>query len=227
MSRLNRDPEKAVFTWSGGKDSAFALYNVLKQGDYRVISLLTTVTKDYDRISMHGVRKTLLNKQAQSIGLPIDIVYIGKGSSNEDYETMMRGTLKKYLAMGIRTVAFGDIFLEDIRKYREENLNKIGMKAHFPIWKQNTKILADNFINLGFKAIITCIDTHYLGKEYAGREYDKAFLNDLPETVDPCGENGEFHTFVYDGPIFTKSIIFKKGKVVLRENRFYFCDIYK
>jgi uncharacterized protein (TIGR00290 family) len=217
--------KKVLFTWSGGKDSVMALYELQKAGNYEISALLTTVTKDYDRISMHGVRRVLLEQQADSLGYRLDQVFISKSSSNEEYETKMREVLEKYLKAGISTVVFGDIFLEDLRKYREENLSKIGMKAVFPIWKRNTTELAHTFIDSGFKAVITCIDSQVLDKGFVGRRYDEQFLSELPSNLDPCGENGEFHSFVYDGPIFRESLLFEPGDVVLRDNRFYFCDL--
>jgi uncharacterized protein (TIGR00290 family) len=217
--------ERTLFTWSGGKDSVMALYELQKAGDYEILALLTTVTKDYDRISMHGVRRVLLKQQADSLGYRLEQVFISKSASNEEYETKMREILEKYLKAGISTVVFGDIFLEDIRKYREENLSKIGMKAVFPIWKRNTTELAHTFIDLGFKAVITCVDSKVLDKGFVGRRFDEQFLSELPSSVDPCGENGEFHSFVYDGPIFRESLLFEPGDVVLRDDRFYFCDL--
>lgn len=217
--------EKVVFSWSGGKDSARALYEIKRSGIYEVAALLTTVTADYDRISMHGVPRILLEDQARSLGIPLEKFLIKKGISNEEYESGMRKVLEKYLARGVTSVVCGDIFLEDLKKYREDNLAKIGMKGIFPIWKQDSRQLAFSFINLGFKAIVTCIDSNVLGKEFSGRAFDEGFLSDLPSGVDPCGENGEFHSFVYDGPIFDKPLSFTKGEIVLRDNRYYFCDL--
>ena len=145
--------------------------------------------------------------------------------SDTDYGLKMEITLKKYVRKGIFTVGFGDVFLEDVRRYREDNLSKIGMTALFPLWNKNTGDLAHIFIERGFKAVVTCVDTHFLGREYVGREYDKKFLSELPPSVDLCGENGEFHSFVYDGPGFTSKVLFTIGDVVLRENRIYFCDL--
>jgi len=217
--------QKVLFAWSGGKDSSMALYKLLKNRKYMVSSLLTTVTEDYDRISMHGVRRTLLEQQASSLGLPLEKVYISKVSSNEEYEANMAKTLKKYKKLSVSTVAFGDIFLEDLRKYREDKLSEVGMKVIFPVWKINTAKLARDFINLGFKAVITCVDKTKLSRKFVGRQFDRKFLSDLPSGVDPCGENGEFHSFVYDGPIFKDIIAYKKGKIVLRNKRFYYCDL--
>lgn len=217
--------EKVIFSWSGGKDSTLALYELKKTKKYEIVTLLTTITKDYDRISMHGVRTELLEMQAQSLGLPLEKVLITKGTTDEQYEQKMKLVLTKYMGLGVSSVVFGDIFLEELREYRENNLSKIGMKGIFPIWKMDTSLLARNFIDWGFKAIITCLDSDTLDKNFIGRLFDEQFLSELPSTADPCGENGEFHSFVYDGPIFQHKIPHKKGQVVLRENRFYFCDL--
>ena len=217
--------EKVLFAWSGGKDSAMALYEAQKSEKYDVAALLTTVTQDYDRISMHGVRRALLEEQAALLGIPLETILISKHSSNEEYEAKMKEALVRYKKEDIVSVVFGDIFLEDLKKYREDNLAKVGLKGVFPIWKRDTRELATDFIDLGFKAIITCVDSKSLDKSFAGRVFDKQFLSDLPNGIDPCGENGEFHSFVYDGPIFSRGIIFEKGQVVLRDNRFYYCDL--
>lgn len=217
--------EKVIVAWSGGKDSALALYEVLNSGSYEVLELLTTVTKDYDRISIHGVRRVLLEQQAKALRIPLEEMFITKGASDAEYEGELLKTLKRHRDNGVFSVVFGDIFLEDVRKYREQILAKAGMNGIFPLWKRGTKNLARTFINLGFKAIITSIDSNVLGKSFAGREYEEKFLSDLPANVDPCGENGEFHSFVYDGPLFCERIGFKKGEIVLRDNRFYYCDL--
>ena len=217
--------EKVLFAWSGGKDSGMALYEVLKSRKYDVAALLTTVTQDYDRISMHGVRRVLLEQQAALLDLPLETVLISKRSSNEEYEAKMKEAMIRYKQEGITSVVFGDIFLEDLKKYREDNLAKVGLKGVFPIWKRVTRELAATFIDLGFRAVITCVDSKFLDKSFAGRAFDKQFLSDLPSGIDPCGENGEFHSFVYDGPIFSRGITFEKGQVVLRDNRFYYCDL--
>jgi len=217
--------EKVIVAWSGGKDSALTLYEVLNSGSYEVLELLTTVTKDYDTISIHGVRRVLLEQQAKALRIPLEEMFITKGASDAEYEGELLKTLKRHRDNGVFSVVFGDIFLEDVRKYRERILAKAGMNGIFPLWKRDTKDLARTFINLGFKAIITSIDSNVLGKDFAGREYDEKFLSDLPANVDPCGENGEFHSFVYDGPLFCERIGFKKGEIVLRDNRFYYCDL--
>jgi uncharacterized protein (TIGR00290 family) len=218
-------PDKILFSWSGGKDSALALYSLMNRTDVKIAALLTTVTAGYNRISMHGVREKLLENQAESIGFPLEKVVISKKSSNEEYEERMRSVLLKYKNDGVNSVAFGDIFLEDLKKYRESNLAKLGMKGIFPLWKQHSYILAKRFIDLKFKAIVTCVDGKQLEGKLCGREYDSTFLVDLPKGVDPCGENGEFHSFVYAGPFFKKEIPFAKGEIVLRDNQFYFCDL--
>ena len=217
--------QKVLFTWSGGKDSALSLYVLRKFHNYEIAALLASVTEDYDRISMHGVRRVLLEQQAQSLGLPLEMLYITRNSSNEEYEAKLKDKLLQYKSKGVSSVVFGDIFLEDLRKYRENNLAQIGMEGIFPIWKRDTTELAHTFIDLDFKAVITCVDSQSLDGKFVGRYFDNSFLSELPPKVDPCGENGEFHTFVYDGPIFSERIRFRRGKIVLRDNRFYFCDL--
>jgi len=222
---LRENMRKVIFSWSGGKDSAMALGEILSGGAHEVAALLTTVTADYNRVSMHGVRVELLEKQALSLGLKLEKVLISKESDNKEYEAKMRRALVWHIADGVDGVVFGDIFLEDLKKYREDKLSVLNLKGIFPIWKRDTKALARHFINSGFKAVITCVDSKFLPKEFAGRKFDEKFLAELPEGVDPCGENGEFHSFVYDGPIFKNSIDFTTGDVVLRDERFYFCDL--
>lgn len=217
--------DKILLAWSGGKDSVLALYELLKEEREEVIGLLVTITKDYDRVSMHGVRRELVEKQALSLGFPLDIVFIPRNCSNEEYESRMGEKMLFYKGKGVEIVAFGDIFLQDVREYRERNLAKVGMKAIFPLWGRKSEDIARDFIKLGFKAITTCVDGEILPVDFVGREFDEDFLASLPSQVDPCGENGEFHTFVYDGPIFKEKLPLQKGNIVLRENRFYFCDL--
>jgi uncharacterized protein (TIGR00290 family) len=216
---------KVLFSWSGGKDSALALYSILSDPAYEVAALLTTVTEEYDRISMHGVRRVLLERQAAVSGLPLEKVFIPRNASNEVYEARMASVLTRCQAEGVTAVVFGDIFLEDLRKYREDNLARLRLKAVFPLWKRDTKELIQTFVQAGFRAVTTCVDTQALGQEYVGREIDGSFVAELPATVDPCGENGEYHSFVYAGPIFQESIPVRTGEKVLRENRFYYCDL--
>jgi len=216
--------EKVLFSWSGGKDSALALYQIIEDRKYEIVSLLTTITEDYDRVSLHGVLRILVEQQAKSLGLPMQEVFIPKDCSNEEYESRMKETLIEFKQAGVSGVVFGDIFLEEVRKYRESNLSKLGMKGIFPIWGRDTAQLTKSFIALGFQAIITCVDTKVLDKRFLGRMVDKHFLAELPPNVDPGGENGEFHSFVFDGPIFRHRIAYKLGKKVLRDS-FYFCDL--
>ena len=217
--------KKAIFSWSGGKDSALALYEIQKNQGYEIISLLTTFTKDYDRVSLHGTRRILLERQAESIGLPLHKIFIPKKASSEEYEQKMKKSLVKFQESGVSEVIFGDIFLEDLRKFREEKLSQVGMRAAFPIWKKDTRKLAHQFVELGFKAIVTCVDTKILANKFAGRTIDEQLLAELPPAVDSCGENGEFHSFVSEGPIFRETIPYKLGKAVLRENRFFYFDL--
>ena len=216
--------EPILFCWSGGKDSALALHSLLRQGDVRVAALLTTVTEGYDRISMHGVRRELLRRQAESLRLPLHEVFIPPQCGNPLYEARMEAALRHYQDQGIRRVAFGDIFLEDLREYREKNLVRLGMEAIFPLWKRDTRELIRDFHVFGFRAITACIDPRVLNASFAGRELDKSFFADLPPGVDPCGENGEFHTFVFDGSIFARPVQFTVGEVVQRDS-FVFCDL--
>lgn len=217
--------QKILFAWSGGKDSAMALYEIRKDPAVEVVALLTTVTRDYDRISMHGVRCELLETQAESIGLPLEKVFISVGATNDDYEAAMRAVLERYIGLGVTGVAFGDLFLEDLRKYREDKLAQVGMTAVFPLWMRDTSALAREFISLGFRAVVSCADSRAGTGAFAGREFDEQLLSDLPETCDPCFENGECHSFVYAGPIFREPIAVKTGEIVLRDERFYYCDI--
>jgi uncharacterized protein (TIGR00290 family) len=217
--------EKVLFAWSSGKDSARALFELRQDARYEIAGLLTTVTEGYERVSMHGVMLALLEQQAEAMGMLLEKVYIPKAASNESYETAMKNCLSAHKAQGVSAVAFGDLFLEDLKNYRQKRLSEAGMKAVFPLWKRDTKELAHSFIRLGFKAIVTCVDSQALDSGFAGRDYDRQFLEDLPASADPCGENGEFHTFVYEGPIFNRPVLFERGGIVIRENRFYFCDI--
>jgi uncharacterized protein (TIGR00290 family) len=217
-------PEDVLFCWSGGKDSAMALHALQSARDHRITALLTTVTEEYDRISMHGVRRVLLERQAASIGLPLHAVLIPPQCINDTYEARMKEALREHLARGVRRVAFGDIFLEDLRVYRERNLAQLEMDALFPIWKRDTRELARDFLRMGFQAIAVCVDPRVLDPSFAGRALDESFFADLPAGVDPCGENGEFHTFVFDGPIFQMPIRFVSGETVMRDG-FCFHDL--
>jgi uncharacterized protein (TIGR00290 family) len=216
--------EPILFCWSGGKDSAMALFTLLQQKEYEVASLLTTVTEGFERISMHGVRCELLRLQAASIGLPLHEVRIPQQCVNPIYEVRMEEALRLHYEEGVRKVAFGDIFLEDLRVYREQNLARIGMNALFPIWKRDTGELIQFFHDQHFRAVAVCIDGKILDRRFAGRELDQAFFKELPPGADLCGENGEFHTFVFDGPIFRSPLKIRTGEIVERDS-FIFCDL--
>lgn len=213
-----------LLAWSGGKDSALALQAALFDPG-RPIKLFTTITGDYGRVTMHGVRAGLLRAQAEALGLALEIVEIPKDCSAADYEAIMAKALMEHRSRGCQGVIFGDIFLADVRRYREANLAQAGMPALFPLWGRDTGVLARRFIARGFQAVVTCADGKVLDRSFAGRAYDADFLRDLPAGADPCGENGEFHTFVWDGPVFNRPVAFRRGEVVLREERFHYCDL--
>ena len=208
---------KALFNWSSGKDSALALYKILQNPEFEIACLLTSVNQQFQRISMHGVRVELLEQQAKSIGLPLEIMQIPKMPTMEVYEKVMKATLTKLKKQAVTHSIFGDIFLEDLRKYREDKLAEIGFEGVFPLWKIPTHDLIQEFISLGFKTIVVCVNEQFLDKSFVGRVINQDFINDLPENVDVCGENGEFHTFTFDGPIFSRPIDFEMGEIVYRK----------
>ncbi len=216
---------RAALAWSGGKDSAMALHQVRQSGPYSIERLLTTITQDYDRISMHGVRTTLLEQQAAALNLPLDRVLLTRNPSQEEYDAKMRACMSQYRETGVEAVVFGDLFLEDVRQYREKNLAQAGMQAIFPLWRRDTHECARDFLAAGFRAVITCVDLHALPASFAGRDYDESFLRDLPASADPCGERGEFHSFVYDGPVFAEPVSFAQGCTIVREDRFCYRDL--
>lgn len=217
-------PEPIAMCFSGGKDSCLALRALHLEGKYRVETLITTVTDAYDRVSMHGVRRSLSREQAASLGIEVAEVVVPPRSSNEVYERAMGREFDRQYATGIRRVAFGDIFLGDLREYRERQLAECGLEAVFPIWGQPTDRLARSFMADGFEAVTVCVSLAILDASFVGRPFDKAFLADLPATADPCGENGEFHTFVGAGPIFSRPVPVTRGEVVERDG-FAFCDL--
>lgn len=217
--------KKVLFCWSSGKDSALALAELRRSPEHEIVGLLTTVTEAYDRVSMHGVRRELLLAQAASLGLPLTQVLISTTCTNAEYEAKMQAALAPFQAQGVELVAFGDIFLEDLRRYREEKLALAGLHALFPLWQRPSAELARTLIAQGFRIIVTCVDTQVLAASFAGRDFDAAFLADLPPGVDPCGENGEFHSFVWDGPIFRQPIPVGRGERVLRLERYQYCDL--
>jgi uncharacterized protein (TIGR00290 family) len=206
----------AVFNWSGGKDSTLALHRVLAEKLFDVKYLLTTLSAQYQRISMHGVREELLEQQAASIGIPLKKIYLEENASMESYNAIMQNAMLELKKEHIEHAIFGDIFLEDLKTYREEQLKQVGFTAHFPLWQQNSKELLNEFIQLGYKTILVCVNEKYLSSAFAGRIIDEQFMYDLPANVDPCGENGEFHSFVFEGPLLQQPILFKKGEVVRR-----------
>jgi len=223
--------QKVVLAWSGGKDSAMALHALLaspvspRAAGYEVVSLLTTLSRQYRRISHHGVRVELLEQQAAALGIRVDKLYLPRTNCTiEQYEAVMEKAMLQYKRRNVLTVAFGDIFLQDLREYRQRNLARVGMKAIFPIWGRGTAELVRTFIALGFKAYLTCVDSQKLGEQFAGKPIDASLIRDLPDGVDPCGENGEYHSFVYDGPIFRQPVEVRTGQVVLRDTR-YFADL--
>lgn len=227
---------KAYFNWSGGKDSALALWILMRQKKYSIEYLLTSMNSFHNRVSMHGVRRELVEAQAASINIELITLELPEQSNMSEYETSVMSRVTWLKEKGINHSVFGDIFLEDLKRYREERLAAAGINCVFPIWKKDTKQLLDTFLDDGFKAIIVCVNETYLDKSFCGREIDKDFSRDLPSTVDPCGENGEFHTFVYDGPIFARPVPFEKGDIVYRtypapgngdqqQYGFYFCDL--
>jgi uncharacterized protein (TIGR00290 family) len=218
---------RVALAWSGGKDSSLALAALRADPTIEVVALLTTVTQDYDRISMHGVRRSILAAQVEVLGLPLVEAAIPAAASNQIYETAMASALSRLQQQhpGLEHLAFGDLFLEDVRAYRERVLPPLGWTPLFPLWCRDTSSLAHQFIGDGYRAILTCVDIEQLGPEFAGREFDPAFLADLPATVDPCGERGEFHTCVYDGPIFSRPLALQLGDRIRRDGRFEYCDL--
>lgn len=215
--------ERVLMSWSGGKDSSLALYEVLGEGEYEVVGLLTTLSSMYRRVSHHGVREELLDEQAASLGLPLEKMFLSDSLSLSEYDAQMGEVLNRHSAEGVSAVVFGDIFLEDLRKRREEKLALVDMKGIFPLWGENTSALVRRFIKLGFKAKLVCIDPDKLDVDFAGCEIDDEMLARLPSDVDPCGENGEYHSFVYDGPIFSFCIehelaqVEQHGRNIFRE----------
>lgn len=206
---------KAIFCWSGGKDSAMALFQVLKENKIEIVALLTTLNENFKRISMHGIREELLDMQVDSIGLPLIKMYVSEGT-NSEYEKRMEEVLLEYKSKGVSKVIFGDIFLEDLRAYRENNLRKVGLEAVFPLWKSDTKELINEFFLQNFRTVTCCVNDAYLKKEQVGVEITPEFINSFPPNVDPCGENGEYHTFCFAGPIFKKEIKFTLGEKIYK-----------
>lgn len=222
----DQTPKKSLVVLERRERQRSGLSKILDSKQYRVEGLLTTVSRKYQRVTMHGIRRVLLAEQATNLDLPIFELFLAENSSMDAYASLMESFLTMQKRRGIEEMIFGDIFLEDLRDYRESTLAKLGLSAHFPLWKVDTHLLAKRFIKEGFRAKIACVDTEVMDGSFAGRDFDDSFLADLPKGIDPCGENGEFHTFVYDGPIFKSSIAHQDGETVLRENRFMFKDFF-
>ena len=215
---------KLAMCWSGGKDSALALQRLQQEGAFEVVGLLTTVTRGWDRISMHGVRDALLTAQAEALGLPLHRVWIPQACINAEYQSAMGAAIDRLKAEGVKAMGFGDLFLADIRRYREAQLAPTGLEAVFPLWGQDTRGLARALIDGGFGATLCCVDPRRVPADWAGRRYDDALLAELPAGVDPCGENGEFHTFVHAAPNFRAPIPIQVGERVEREG-FWYADL--
>ncbi|MGC2639125.1 MAG: ATP-binding protein [Acidobacteriaceae bacterium] len=215
---------KLLLSWSSGKDSAWALHCLRRRGEYEVAGLLTTFNEAFDRVAMHSTRRALVEAQARAAGLPLRVVPLPWPCSNEQYECAMRAACDAALESRIEAIAFGDLFLEDVRRYREERLRGTGLTPVFPLWAMETRRLAAEMVANGVRGRIVCIDPKKLSAEFAGREFDADFLRDLPDGIDPCGENGEFHTFVYAGPMFREAIPVESGEVVERDG-FVFADV--
>lgn len=231
--------EQAFFNWSGGKDSALALYKAMHSDAYHIQCLLTNINSAHNRVSMHGVRRSLLEAQAAAIGLPLHTVELPEQPSMEVYAATMLQQVNALKAAGCSKAIFGDIFLEDLKMYREQQLQQAGIGCVFPLWKMDTTALLNEFISLGFKAVVVCVNERWLDRNFCGREIDASFINDIPAGVDVCGENGEFHSFVYEGPIFQQPVAFTRGEIVYRQYAgpasghgnneetygFWFCDL--
>ena len=205
------DMENAALFWSGGKDCAFALHRVLEEKKFHVKTLVTTLNEKFGRISMHGVREELLDRQAEALQLPLFKMWVKDVPANESYEEELLRVYARLKEQEISVIIFGDIFLEDLRAYREKLLSRAGLRGHYPLWGRNTAELIWEILGAGFRTITCCISTSHLDRTWLGREIDTTFIDELPSEVDPCGENGEFHTFCFAGPVFNQQIKFEKG----------------
>ena len=216
--------KRTLLSWSSGKDSAWSLYLLRQQNEHEIVGLLTTFNQAANRVAMHAVRRSLVEAQARTAGIPLWDVDLPQPCSNEDYESIMKQTCKAAVQSGIECIAFGDLFLTDIRAYREKQLENSGLQPIFPVWGTPTAKLAHSMIKSGVHAKLTCVDPKRLSPEFVGREFDEQLLSDLPPEVDPCGENGEFHTFVYAGPMFGHNLSVEVGEIVSRDG-FVFADL--
>lgn len=221
---IHRERAKAWLAWSSGKDSAWALHVVRESGEFEVVALLTTINRTHGRVAMHAVREALVERQAAAAGLPLVKVPIPSPCTNEEYERAMGEAMARAQAEGVRHVIFGDLFLEDIRAYREKHLAACGMTPVFPLWRRDTRGLAEEMLAGGLSAFLTCVDPRKLDRKFAGRRFDAQLLRELPAQVDPCGENGEFHTFANAGPMFAREILVSAGEIVERDG-FVFADL--
>ena len=226
--------ENIVLNWSSGKDASFAYFLLKKDSNYNISSLLTSISARYSRVSMHGTRIEILGKQAELMQISLEKITVPENADMELYNKTMQNSLQKFIEKDIKTFAFGDIFLEDLRKYREDQLQKIDAKAIFPLWKMDTKSLVEEVEDVGIVAKIVCVNDKYLGKEFLGRTINRQLLNDLPDNVDPCGENGEYHTLVIDAPFFKERMNVKEGEIVYKkydsgdgkwDSGFYYLDM--
>jgi len=215
---------KTLLSWSSGKDSAWALHTLRSDARYEVVGLVTTVNRAADRVAMHAVRSELLRQQADAVGVPLRVIKIPSPCSNDEYEAAMGKCVADAVTDGVDCFAFGDLFLEDIRAYREQKLASSGITPIFPIWGSDTTTLANKMIASGLRARITCVDPRAISRDFAGRDFDRSLLEELPASADPCGERGEFHTFAYDGPMFQKSVAITSGEIVERDG-FVFADL--
>ncbi|HEV8254470.1 MAG TPA: ATP-binding protein [Vicinamibacteria bacterium] len=219
---MRREP--ILLAWSSGKDSAWALHTLRQDPGLEVVGLITTVTETFDRVAMHAVRRTLLEAQASAVGLPVTVVSIPSPCPNETYEAAMAAAIGEARGRGISGIAFGDLFLEDVRRYRERQMEGSGLRLHFPLWQRPTAALAGEMVSGGLRARLTCVDPRVMAAELAGVAFDRDLLGRLPPGVDPCGENGEFHTFAWDGPMFLRPVPIRAGEVVARDG-FVFADL--
>ena len=224
MNAAPSERPKLILSWSSGKDSAYALHRLRLEQRYEIVGLLTTLNQVHDRVAMHAVRRELLRTQARHAGLPLFEVDLPFPCSNEDYETRMRAFVEQAVALGVSAIAFGDLFLADVRAYRERQLAETGLTPVFPLWGEPTPTLAREMITAGLQARLTCVDPKQIAPAFAGRAFDQSLLNELPATADPCGERGEFHTFVWAGPMFERPLAVELGPVVERDG-FVFADL--
>jgi uncharacterized protein (TIGR00290 family) len=221
---MNNMKKKTLLSWSSGKDSAWTLHVLRQQPDIEVVGLFCTFNKKYERGAMHAVRIELIRLQAESLGLPLELIPIPDPCSDSEYKTIMGKFVENVKSRQIECIAFGDLYLEDVRRYREESLDGTGITPIFPLWEIPTRELSRDMVESGLRAVITCVDPQKLSADFAGREYDSDLLEQLPELTDPCGENGEFHSFVYDGPMFKESVSIRVGETVTRDD-FVFTDV--